>query len=97
MSPWWRNHSGATLDTQQTQSVSLTEYVSATAWLENEAGPFFVNRSSFDWFRKSHRTELVEAGALIPGRGRTESLVHPARMARAVIEIRKRDALNSRT
>ena len=77
---------------QQQPAASLADYVNASAWLEREPNAFFPTKSSLDWFIKSHRAELVEKGALIPGQGRAGSLVHPGRLSAAVIEIRTRPA-----
>jgi hypothetical protein len=71
----------------------LAGYTTVGDWLDHHAGPFFQTRSSFDWFIKRNRDELIELGALIPRGGRSGSLVSVERMPKAVISILKRKAL----
>jgi hypothetical protein len=71
----------------------LAGYTPVGDWLDRYAGPFFATRSSFEWFVKRNRDELVEVGALIPRGGRSGSLVSIERMPKAVISILRRKAL----
>lgn len=81
---------------QHTGSASeLVGYTTVGDWLDRYAGPFFSTRSSFDWFVKRNRDELVEVGALIPRHGRSGSLVSVDRMPKAVIQILRRKALDA--
>jgi hypothetical protein len=73
----------------------LAGYTTVGDWLDRYAGPFFSTRSSFEWFVKRNRRELVERGALITREGRSGSLVSIERMPQAVIEILKRRALDA--
>ena len=81
---------------KQTPASELAGYTSCGDWLDRYAGPFFETRSSFDWFIKRNRDELVKLGALIPRGGRSGSLVSIERMPKAVISILQRKALGER-
>ena len=73
--------------------ADLAGYTTLADWLDRFAGPFFETRSSFDWFIKRHRRELVETGALIPREGRSGSLISIDEMPKAVVRILRRRAL----
>ncbi|GAB1394910.1 hypothetical protein MASR1M60_30740 [Rhodocyclaceae bacterium] len=49
----------------------------ATRWREERAAEIFPTASSFEWFKRQHRAELLGAGVLIPSRGRRGDLVTP--------------------
>jgi len=83
---------GGALGVDTMEAPNLCSYQSVADWRERNAGPFFPSRASLDWFIKLHRSELVERGALIPGRGRGASLVEPVIFARAVVEIFSKQA-----
>lgn len=70
----------------------LAGYTTVGDWLDRHAGPFFSTRSSFDWFVKRNRDELVDVGALIPRAGRSGSLLSIDKFPKAVLEILKREA-----
>ncbi len=74
--------------------VDLAGYTTVSDWLDHYAGPFFETRSSFDWFVKRHRDELVESDALIVRQGRAGSLVSKEKFPRAVVAILRREALH---
>lgn len=73
--------------------AELDGYTTVGDWLDRYAGPFFETRSSFDWFVKRNRQELVERGALIPREGRSGSLVSRDKFPKAVVDILRRRAL----
>jgi len=54
----------------------------------------FSTRSSWEWFVKRNRDELIRAHALIPRGGRSGSLASVDRTGKAVIRILKRRALD---
>jgi hypothetical protein len=70
----------------------LAGYTKSGDWVDRFAGQFFQTRSSFDWFVKQNRRELIETGALIPRGGRSGSLVSIEKMPKAVIAILRRKA-----
>ncbi len=77
----------------QASAPELADYITLGSWVELQHNAAVPTRSSADWIVKQYRRELVECGALIPGRGRTGSLVHRALFPRAVVAILKRRAL----
>jgi hypothetical protein len=71
----------------------LSEYVAVSEWLDREdAGPFFPNPSSLQWFIKMNRATLVATGALIPRAGRAGSLLHRSRFPEQVIAVHRLQA-----
>lgn len=77
---------------QQRESVVLTDYIKSSEYVEKHGGAFFPTRASFDWMIKKHREELVARGAVILGRGRSGTLVHPPKMNQAALDFRTRAA-----
>jgi len=68
----------------------LSEYVAVSEWLNSEdAGAFFPNPSSLQWFIKMNRDALVESGALIPRAGRAGSLLHRVKFPEQVIAVHR--------
>lgn len=47
----------------------------ATRWRKERATDVFPTNSSWEWFKRDHRDELIDSGQLIPGRGRRGDLV----------------------
>jgi hypothetical protein len=71
----------------------LSEYVAVAEWLDREdAGPFFPNPSSLQWFIKMNRDKLVASGALIPRAGRAGSLLHRVKFPEQVISVHRQRA-----
>lgn len=62
-------------------------------WAETRGGALFKTKASIDWFIKQNRRELIEADALLPGRGRHGALVHSEKFSLTVLRILKRKAL----
>jgi len=78
------------------QSSAFDSFVVVGDWIEKHGGAaFFATRSQFDWFLKDKdvRKELIEAGALLPGRGRRETRVNVHELPKAVVAILRRRAL----
>ena len=80
------------MDKHNGPASELAGYTTVGDWLDRYAGPFFSTRSSFDWFIKRHRAELIEREALIPRAGRSGSLISTEAFPKAVIAILKREA-----
>ena len=74
-----------------TQTTGLAGLRQAARWREEQAAEIFRTQSSWDWFRRNHHRELIEAGVLIPGRGRRGDLVKPA-INDVVVGILRREA-----
>jgi hypothetical protein len=79
---------------RKAQETDLASLMNALAWRDRFGQSVFPTRSSFEWFVKQRRPELVKAGALIPGRGRSGSLVASDRMSKVVVKILRRRALD---
>ena len=75
----------------------ISKFASLTDWraLKKTRPPFFPTRSSLESFIKLHRRELIERGALLPGRGRMGSLVEVEKFSLAVVEIYSRQAIEN--
>lgn len=81
------------MDTQQPAETSaLEDFIRLGDWVKQSHMPAVPTRSSADWLVKMHRAELVACGALIPGRGRSGSLVHRKLFPQAIVGILKRQA-----
>jgi len=63
----------------------------ARAWVEECGGEIFPTFSSFEWFAREHRRELVQSGQFLPRPGRAGSLVGPD-IERVVLDIVLREA-----
>lgn len=71
----------------------LDEFETLGEFFDRNTSPFFPTRSALDWFIKTHRAEIVKAGALLPGGGRSRSLVSKTKFPELVLAIAKRNAL----
>ena len=49
----------------------------ARNWVKESGGELFQTFSSFEWFTRQHRAELIRSGQYFPGGGRRGSLVGP--------------------
>jgi hypothetical protein len=74
---------------------SMADWIDAKAWLEHEPNAIFPTAASLSWFIKdpTHRRLLVEAGALLPGRGRNGHRIHRQKFAEVALSILKQQAL----
>lgn len=63
----------------------------AREYQQTRGGAVFKTWSSFEWFVRCHRDELVAAGEYIPRRGPTGALVGPG-FGRKAVEIMTRAA-----
>ena len=63
----------------------------ARAWVEDSGGELFRTFSSWEWFAREHRAELIRSGEFFPRPGRAGSLVGPG-IDRVVLEIVLREA-----
>lgn len=67
-----------------------TGFCRVSVWLAGSGGGLFPTRSSFEWFKREHRDELIESGQLILGRGRRPDIVGPD-IERLAVEILRRE------
>lgn len=63
--------------------TDLSKYQRARAWWQENANGV----ANWEWFKRQHRAELVESGALIIRAGRAGDLVHTDRIVPAVQRI----------
>lgn len=63
----------------------------ARSWVKENGGDLFSTFSSFEWFARQHRGELLKSGQFFPRGGRGGSLVGPE-IDRVVIDIIQREA-----
>ena len=66
----------------------------AMDWFDNEGKFIFSTPYSWEWFKRQHAVELVEADALILGRGRASDKV-TSKINQACLYILKRQSLES--
>jgi hypothetical protein len=81
----------AQLKTVDSTEVDLFQWLPTKAWVADKGGAIFKTFSSFEWFLRRHRSELIESGVFIPRPGPGGSLCGPG-MAAKVIEILRREA-----
>lgn len=74
-------------------SDDLRRVMPAKEWREQFAATVFRTKPAWDWFKRDHRRELVEAGALFLGVGRSQDMVHIDRIAAEVQRIRKAESI----
>lgn len=73
-------------------NLGITGLRRAKRWRQEAASEVFPTDSAWEWFRRLHHRELVESGALIPGRGQRGDLVGPE-IDEVVITILRREAV----
>lgn len=66
------------------------DFKRARDWVAEEGGGIFPKYSSFEWFKRQHREELIQSGELITRRGTGGDLVGP-NFGRLAVEILQRD------
>lgn len=59
----------------QEVNVDLSRYKKARIWRQENAAALFNTDGSWDWFKRTHRRELIESGALIVRTGRAGDLI----------------------
>lgn len=74
-----------------TSNSGLAGLRRAKRWRQECAGEVFQTDSAWEWFRRLHHRELIESGALIPGRGQRGDLV-TAQIDEVVVDILRREA-----
>ncbi|MCX7662201.1 MAG: hypothetical protein N2Z61_00400 [Tepidimonas fonticaldi] len=70
-----------------TVNVDLRKFKKAREWRREDAAALFGTDGSWEWFKRTHRRELVESGALIVRTGRSGDLVHTDRIGPVVQRI----------
>jgi hypothetical protein len=71
-------------------TFGINELRDIEEWRTERAAGVFRSRSSLNWFCKNHRTELLDSGQLILGRGSARSLIGPG-FEDLVMEIKRRE------
>ena len=66
------------------------DFKRARDWVAEEGGGIFPKFSSFEWFKRQHRDELVASGEIITRRGKGGDLVGP-NFGRVAVEILQRE------
>lgn len=67
----------------QAIDADLSKYQRAKTWWQENANGI----ANWEWFKRQHRAELVQSGALIIRAGRAGDLVHTDRIVPAVQRI----------
>ncbi|NCC28542.1 MAG: hypothetical protein EOM22_10455 [Gammaproteobacteria bacterium] len=75
----------------QSNPVDLFAWLPTRQWVAANGGHIFGTFSSFEWFARRHRAELIASGQFIPRPGRGGSLCGPE-LAAKVLEILRREA-----
>lgn len=75
-------------------SDDLRRVMVAEEWRSQFGSTVFRTKPAWDWFKRDHRQELVEAGALFLGCGRMQDMVHVDRIGRVVQSIRQAESLD---
>lgn len=75
-------------------SDDLRRLMPAEEWRTRFGVSVFKTKPAWDWFKRDHRRELVEAGALYLGCGRMKDMVHIDRISQVVQSIRRQESLN---
>lgn len=72
---------------------SATDFRRSRNWVAEFGGDLFPTHSSFEWFVRQHRQELIESGELIIRRGRAGALVGPnfGQIAVAILQRQTRE------
>jgi len=68
------------------RNARLSDYRPWRDWVATEGQPIFPTNSSFEWFVRRHRRELVASGQFIVRQGPNGSLAGP-RLADVVLKI----------
>lgn len=76
---------------QDLTTHKLTDFRPVRHWIADEAGSVFKTFSSFEWFLRRHRGELIASGEFIPRNGAAGSLCGPG-LGVKVLEILRREA-----
>ena len=71
--------------------VDLSDWRTMRQWVAEKGGSIFKSYSSFEWFIRKHRAELVASGEYIPRPGASGSLCGPG-LATKVLEIIRDEA-----
>jgi len=71
----------------------LTRFKRAKDWRCEQAAALFRTDASWEFFKRTHRTELLESGALIVRLGRAGDLVDADAIGRVVQAILMRESL----
>jgi hypothetical protein len=60
-----------------TKRYAASDFVRARDWVPEKGGDTFPTQSSFEWFVRQHRAELMASGEVIVRRGTGGTLVGP--------------------
>lgn len=77
----------------QVVDADLRKFKKVKEWLREEAASLFGTDGSWEWFKRTHRTELLEGGVLIIRLGRAGDLVDADAIGRVVQTILMRESL----
>ena len=70
-------------------NLKITDFRSARDFAAEEGGALFPTASSWEWFKRKYKRELLRSGQFISRRGRSGDLVGPD-IHRVVLEIVRR-------
>lgn len=70
-------------------TYTASDYKRARDWVAENGGDTFPTFSSFEWFLRQHRAELIASGEVIVRRGQVGTLIGPG-FGRLAVEILKR-------
>jgi hypothetical protein len=92
LSPWQAFLLGE-IEMDESEIVSLEDWVYAEAWRESHARSVFPTHDSWIWFKRRHRRTLVESGVLVLGSGRVRDSVDTKRISAVILAIRRRESI----
>ena len=72
-----------------TKNYTPADFMRAPNWVKDNGGDMFPTPSSWDWFKRKHKDELIASGELISRRGTGGDLVGP-RIGEVAVEIMRR-------
>lgn len=68
-------------------NADLRKFKKAKVWRKEDAPEIFPTDGSWEWFKRTHRPELIQSGALVVRTGRSGDLVHTDRIGPVVQRI----------
>lgn len=78
----------------QVVDADLRKFKKVKEWRREHAASLFCTDGSWEWFKRTHRRELIESGALIVRTGRAGDLVHTDRVGPVIQRILQEESLS---
>lgn len=75
-------------------SADLSKFKKAKQWRREDAAVLFSTDGAWEWFKRTHRSELIASGSLIVRAGRAGDLVHTDRIGAVVQRILQTESLS---